>query len=53
MLETFGIIVVWATVILVALGCLLLVVVSTIGPHALQPKPKNTDAVERNTPSRT
>ncbi|MEE2030754.1 hypothetical protein [Rhodococcus chondri] len=40
MLELFGVIVVWVTVAIVALGTLFLVVVSTVDEHFLQRKPK-------------
>jgi hypothetical protein len=40
MLELFGVIVVWVTVGIVILGTLILIVISTIDHHFLEPKPK-------------
>jgi len=42
MLELFGVIVVWLTVAIVAIGSVLLLVVSTISPHFGQRKAKST-----------
>lgn len=53
MLETFGIIVVVLTVAVVTIGCLLLVVISTVSPHFLQFGGSKDTEVERNTPSRS
>ncbi|NLV81339.1 MAG: hypothetical protein GXY65_18750 [Rhodococcus sp.] len=53
MLELFGVIVVWLTVAMVTIGCLLLVVVSTFAPHFLQFGGSKETEVERNTPTRS